>query len=122
MVVPAGHRADGPDLAAPSQPLRARELGVAMPFELLSTVAAVAAFLAALSALLAVRAQARDLQRLRLLAEQALAGQRSEGETTRAHLGMVQTGCVEALGRSFAEVTAALGHLRTGFAQGVGEL
>lgn len=93
-----------------------------MPFELLSTVAAVAAFLAALAALLAVRAQARDLQRLRLLAEQALAGQRSEGETTRAHLGMVQTGCVEALGRSFADVTAALGNLRTGFAQGAGEL
>jgi DNA recombination protein RmuC len=105
-----------------SQPLRARELGATMPFELLSTLAAAAAFLAALSALLVVRAQARELQRLRLLAEQALAGQRSEGETTRAHLGMIQTGWVEALGRSFAEVTAALGNLRTGFAQGAGEL
>lgn len=105
-----------------SRPLRARELGAIMPFELLSTVAAAAAFLAALSALLAVRAQARDLQRLRLLGEQALAGQRSEGETTRAQLGMIQTGWVEALGRSFADVTAALGNLRTGFALGAGEL
>ena len=67
-----------------------------MPFEFLSAAAAGAAFLAALFALLALRAQARDLQRLRLLAEQTLAGQRMEGETTRAHLGMVQTGCVEA--------------------------
>jgi DNA recombination protein RmuC len=81
-----------------------------------------AALLAAFATLVAVRAQAGDLQRLRLLAEQALAGQRFEGEATRGQLGRVETALVEALGRNFAEVTAALGTLRTALAQGAGEL
>jgi len=101
-----------------------------MPIELMSGIAAGAAFLAALIAVMLLFIQARDLQRLRLLAEQGLAGQRSEADTTRAHLanterslaGAIQAGCIEALGRGFAEVTAALGNLRTSFAQGAGEL
>jgi DNA recombination protein RmuC len=89
---------------------------------IVAAVLAGAALLAALATLLAVRLQAGDLQRLRLLAEQALAGQRFEGEATRGQLGRVETGLVEALGRNVAEITAALGTLRTALAQGTGDL
>ena len=101
-----------------------------MAVEFIAAALTLAALAATLVVLAALRVQSRDLQRLRILAEQALAGQRAEAETTRAHLASteralaaaVQTGCIEALGRCFAEVTAGLGALRTAFAHSAGEL
>ncbi len=113
-------------------------------------IAAASAVLAALlgvvvlAALLPARA---ERQRLRILAEQILAGQRSEAETTRRQIGdaeraltaAIQSGTTDALGRAFAEITTAtkatgerteklgqdvreqLGDLRTAFAREQGE-
>jgi hypothetical protein len=58
-----------------------------MPIEVLTGNAA----LAAIAALLVMLRQASLLQRLRLLAEQGLAGTRSEAETTRAALSREQS-------------------------------
>jgi DNA recombination protein RmuC len=57
---------------------------------MLSEILAVVAAVAAMAALLTVLKQAALLQRLRLMLEQAIAGTRSEAETTRAALSREQ--------------------------------
>src|SRR5271168_711617 len=75
-----------------------------MLFEILAVVAAVAA----IAALLVVLRQASTLQRLRLLAEQSLAGTRSEAETTRAALSREQGQQRQEIGAHFEGVRAML--------------
>jgi DNA recombination protein RmuC len=57
---------------------------------MLSDILAVVAAIAAMAAAIVVLKQAPELQRLRLLLEQAIAGTRSEAETTRAALSREQ--------------------------------
>jgi DNA recombination protein RmuC len=78
-------------------------------------VSAVAALLALAAALLVWR-QAAGLERLRLLAEQGLAGQRAEAETLRAALAASERALIAAQGAASgqlrAEVTAAIAALQ----------
>ena len=62
-----------------------------------------------------------DVQRLRLLAEQALAAARAEGETTRAHMAATERALAERAERSRLEMQEALGTLQTGLAREAGE-
>ncbi len=96
-----------------------------MPLDTLTVagIAALAAVLALLAGLLALRGMAvqRDeLHRLRLLAEQGLAGQRGEAELVRASVAAaeraltaaIQNGQAESMGRALAgirDATAAVG-------------
>ncbi len=85
-----------------------------MPIDL-ATLAAVIAALVALISLFFLLRQDSELQRLRLLAEQALAGQRGEGETLRLSLAgteraltsALQAGTSDAMGRAIAGIQAA---------------
>ncbi|MBV9783771.1 MAG: DNA recombination protein RmuC, partial [Acidisphaera sp.] len=86
-----------------------------MPIEVFAGVAAAAALLS----VLIVWLQGRQLQRLRLLAEQALAGQRAEAETTRSRLAETERALAAALRQ---DVAGSLGDLRTALVQGTGEL
>jgi DNA recombination protein RmuC len=87
-------------------------------------VAALAALLAAGLAGLVLRAlarQAADMQRLRLLAEQAVAGQRSEAETLRRSIdaaeralnAAITAGQTEAMGRALGAIRDATGAVGT---------
>jgi DNA recombination protein RmuC len=67
-----------------------------------------AAALAAIAALFIVLRQAADIQRLRLLAEQGLAGTRAEAETTRAALSREQGQQRQEVGGHFDGVRAML--------------
>ena len=84
--------------------------------ELATALAAIAAC-AAIVALLAVLRQAATLERLRLLGEQALAGQRGETETLRAQLAATERALLAAqssnAGQLRAEVAGALADMRT---------
>lgn len=62
-----------------------------------------------------------DVQRLRVLAEQALAAARAEGETTRAHMAAAERALAGRAEQSRLEVQEALGALRTGLAREAGE-
>jgi DNA recombination protein RmuC len=61
------------------------------------------------------------LHRLRLLAEQAAAGQRAEGETTRATLAAAERALTMRIEQSRVEAQAALGRLATGLARDQGD-
>ncbi|MBN8872104.1 MAG: DNA recombination protein RmuC [Rhodospirillales bacterium] len=89
---------------------------------LLSLAAACVAALAALIAMLVVLRQARLLEHLRLAAEQALAGQRAEGETTRAALRGAGADQAERLGALRGALDTAIEQLRTVLSRGQGEL
>jgi DNA recombination protein RmuC len=86
-----------------------------------ATVATAAALFAALAGLLALRAisrQREEMQRLRLLAEQTLAGQRAEAETLRASLSATERALTAALNTGQAEVIGrALAGIREATAQ-----
>src|SRR3984885_620522 len=75
--------------------------------EFLVVLSALAA-LAAVAALVVVLRQASTLQRLRLLAEQSVAGTRSEAETTRAALSREQGQQRQEIGAHFEGVRAML--------------
>ena len=62
------------------------------------------------------------LQRLRLLAEQAAAGQRTEGETTRAILAATERALTMRIEQGRVEAQAALGQMATGLARDQGEM
>ena len=68
----------------------------------------IVAALAAIAALLVVLRQAAMLQRLRLLAEQSVAGTRSKSETTRAALSREQGQQRQEIGAHFEGVRAML--------------
>jgi DNA recombination protein RmuC len=93
-----------------------------MAFELVTAVLAGAALLVGLLVLLALRTQANDQQRLRLLAEQALAGQRSEAETTRIRLADTERALAANLGDLRTVLTRGAGDLNTALADGQGKL
>ncbi len=61
------------------------------------------------------------LQRLRLLAEQAIAGQRADGETTRATLAAAERALTMRIEQGRVEAQAAMGHLATGLARDQGD-
>jgi DNA recombination protein RmuC len=61
------------------------------------------------------------LHRLRLLAEQALAGQRSESETTRASLAVAERALTMRIEQSRVEAQAAMGQLATVLARDQGD-
>lgn len=83
--------------------------------EILPTILSAAAALFALGALFVVLRQAGALERLRLLAEQSLAGARGEGETTRSAL-------TAAVQRAALDGADRLGELRVGLERAQGEL
>lgn len=62
-----------------------------------------------------------EVQRLRVLAEQALATARAEGETTRAHLAAMERALGGRAEQGRVEVQAALGALQTELAREAGE-
>jgi DNA recombination protein RmuC len=78
--------------------------GSVVPIEILAAVAT----LAAIAALFVVLRQAAVLQRLRLLAEQGLAGTRAEAETTRAALSREQGQQRQEIGAHFEGIRAML--------------
>lgn len=61
------------------------------------------------------------LQRLRLLAEQATAGQRAEGETTRATLAAAERALTMRIEQGRVEAQEAMGRLATGLARDQGD-
>jgi DNA recombination protein RmuC len=83
-------------------------------------LAAIAA-LAAVIALLVVARQARGLQRLRVLMEQSLAGQRAEGETTRATLRSAEAEHAERIGLLRGAFDTAIEQIRTVLSREQGE-
>jgi DNA recombination protein RmuC len=80
------------------------------------------AMLAALAALLVVLRLGAALERLRLLAEQAAAGTRSEAETTRRGVGALGTDLVERLTRLVGVQEGGLAQLRAVLADEQGKL
>ncbi len=82
-----------------------------MPIDPAAVLAGLA-MLAALAALLVVLRQGAALERLRLLAEQAAAGTRSEAETTRRGVGALGTDLVERLTRLVGVQEGGLAQLR----------
>ena len=97
-----------------------------MILDLLTPLLAGLAAVFALAGLAVGLRQAAAMQRLRLLAEQGLAGQRSEAETLRATLAATERALTAALassgGQLRGEVTAAIGELRTGNDIRLGEI
>jgi DNA recombination protein RmuC len=83
-------------------------------------LAGLAAF-AAVLALLLVIGQARALRRLQVLAEQGLAGQRAEGETTRAVLRSVEAEHAERMGMLRGALDTAIEQIRTVLSREQGE-
>jgi DNA recombination protein RmuC len=61
------------------------------------------------------------LQRVRILAEQAAAGQRAEGETTRASLAAAERALTSRIEQGRVEAQAAMGRLATGLARDQGD-
>ena len=90
-----------------------------MPLEL---IAVVVVAVAAIAALLVVLRQGRELQRLRLLAEQALAGTRAEAETTRTTLRAAGTDSVERLTTLRGVLDTGIEQVRTVLSREQGEL
>jgi DNA recombination protein RmuC len=86
--------------------------------------AALAAFaaLAAVAALILLAAQGRTLAALRLLGEQALAGERTEGETTRATLRAADTAAAERFATMRGALDTGAEQTRTILTRGQGEL
>ena len=76
-------------------------------------ILAIVAASAAIAALLVMLRQASVLQRLRLLAEQSLAGTRSEAETTRAALSREQGQQRQEIGTHFEGARAPCRRVRT---------
>jgi DNA recombination protein RmuC len=83
----------------------------------LTAVAAMASLLACVLLL----ARGRGAERLRLLAEQALAGQRAEAETTRAHLAAAERAIGARIEQLRADTQSSLGALALGAAREQGE-
>jgi DNA recombination protein RmuC len=81
-----------------------------MASEILAAIAALGSIVACVLLLLVLR-RAHDPERLRLLAEQGLAGQRAEGETTRAHLATAERALGGRLEAMRADTQAALNAL-----------
>ena len=81
-----------------------------MVSEGLAAIAALGSIVACILLLLVLR-RAHDPERLRLLAEQGLAGQRAEGETTRAHLASAERALGGRLEQMRADTQAALNAL-----------
>ncbi len=88
---------------------------------LIEVLAGIAA-LAAIAALLVALRQAAALQRLRLLAEQAIAGTRSEAETTRAALRTTGTETAERLAGLRGALDTGIEQMRTVLSREQGEL
>lgn len=94
--------------------------------DLLTVIAAGAGALSCLLLLVLLRArpgavQAEETQRLRLLAEQALAGQRGEAETTRALLAASERALAAGLEQTRLDLQSALGRLTTALVREQGE-
>jgi DNA recombination protein RmuC len=89
----------------------------------MSLAIAIAGLAAAASVLACVLLLARNrgAERLRLLAEQALAGQRAEAETTRAHLAAAERAIGARLEQLRADTQTSLGALALGAAREQGE-
>ena len=90
-----------------------------MSVELILTALAV---IAAIAALFVVLRQARDLQHLRILSEQARDGTRTEAETTRAHLRTQSTEGVERLTSLRGALDTSLEQVRNVLTREQGEL
>jgi DNA recombination protein RmuC len=90
--------------------------------QIVSIAASLAAALAALLALAFVRRQQGALERLRLMGEQALAGQRSEGETTRTALRAAGGEQAERVGALRGALDTATEQVRTVLSREQGEL
>jgi DNA recombination protein RmuC len=80
------------------------------------------AVVAAIAALFVVLRQGRELQHLRILAEQARDGTRTEGETTRAHLRTQSSEGVERLTKLGGALDTSLEQVRTVLTREQGEL
>ncbi len=81
-----------------------------MASDILAAIAALGSIIACLLLLLVLR-RAHDAERLRVLAEQGLAGQRAEGETTRAHLANAERALGGRLEQMRSDTQAALNAL-----------
>ncbi len=92
------------------------------PAVLLSGVAAAAALAALLTVLILVPRQAALVQRVRLLAEQAVAGTRAEAETTRAALRTTGTETAERLAALRGALDTGIEQVRTTLSREQGEL
>jgi DNA recombination protein RmuC len=92
------------------------------PAVLLSGLAAAAALAALLAVLILVPRQAALVQRLRLLAEQAVAGTRAEAETTRAALRTTGTETAERLATLRGALDTGVEQVRTTLSREQGEL
>jgi DNA recombination protein RmuC len=92
------------------------------PAVLLSGLAAAAALAALLALLILVPRQAALVQRLRLLAEQAVAGTRAEAETTRAALRTTVTETAERLATLRGALDTGVEQVRTTLSREQGEL
>ena len=90
--------------------------------ELISLAASIVAAAAALAALLLVARQGAGLERLRLAGEQALAGQRAEGESTRAALRGVGSEQAERIGALRGALDTSTEQMRTVLSREQGEL
>jgi DNA recombination protein RmuC len=93
-----------------------------MSQELLLLLPPLAAILATLVLLVVVQRQARALQSLRLLAEQALAATRAEAETTRAALTASERNAAERLGMLRASYDTGIEQIRVVLSREQGEL
>ncbi len=92
------------------------------PAVLLSGLAAAAALAALAAVLILVPRQAALVQRLRLLAEQAVAGTRAEAETTRAALRTTGTETAERLATLRGALDTGVEQVRTTLSREQGEL
>jgi DNA recombination protein RmuC len=92
------------------------------PVVLLSGLAAAAALAALLTVLILVPRQGQIVQRLRLLAEQAIAGTRAEAETTRAALRTTGTETAERLATLRGALDTGVEQIRTTLSREQGEL
>jgi DNA recombination protein RmuC len=92
------------------------------PAVLLSGLAAVAALAALLVVMILVPRQAQSVQRLRLLAEQGIAGTRAEAETTRAALRTTGTETAERLATLRGALDTGVEQVRTTLSREQGEL
>jgi DNA recombination protein RmuC len=92
------------------------------PAVLLSGLAAAAALAALLVVLIVVPRQRELVQRLRLLAEQGIAGTRAEAETTRTALRMTGTETAERLAALRGALDTGVEQIRTTLSREQGEL
>jgi DNA recombination protein RmuC len=92
-----------------------------MPVDISTLLAAIAAVAAVIALLLLLR-QGQETQRLRLLAEQGLAGTRAEAETTRAALAGAGTQTAERLAGLRGAFDTGIEQMRTALSREQGEL